>query len=69
MARHLCVKLLNIFDILPCLKAGNSCSCFSDSTYRIQLPFYDRGAYLPRRSPLQGGSLMPLGTVEPTKKT
>jgi len=55
----------------PCLKAGDSGSWFCDSTYRVGLPLHDSGAHLPRRYPLQGGSLsrqrdgvlMPLGTA------
>ncbi|MGY2793955.1 hypothetical protein [Thermostichus sp. MS-CIW-37] len=57
-------------DILPCPKAGDSGSWFCDSTYRIGLPLYGSGARLPRRFPkryaragIQGGSLLPKGTV------
>jgi hypothetical protein len=54
-----------LFDIPPCLKAGDSDYWFSDSTYRRRLPYYDRGAYLPSRSGFLPSSLLPKGTVLP----
>jgi len=48
-----------IFDIPPCLKAEDSCYWFSDRTYHFRFPIHSRGACLPSRSPLRGGSLMP----------
>ena len=53
------------FGILPCLKTGDSCYWFCDSTYFIGLPLKSSGAYLPSRSPKRGSSLLPKGTVLP----
>jgi hypothetical protein len=56
-------------DIPPCLKAGDSCYWFCDSTYHFGFPLHGSGAYLPSRSPFRGSSLLPKGTVTSTKKT
>ena len=53
------------FGILPCLKTGDSCYWFCNSTYFIGLPLKSSGAYLPSRSPKRGSSLLPKGTVLP----
>ena len=55
--------------MLSCLKAGDSCSWFTDRTYYFKLPIHSRGTYLPKRFPLGGVSILTKRTVELAKES